>query len=275
MAASAFVEGLARSGAGGNTVAAFAADLRLFSRAVGGDKPVGDLTPDALRRFYVELQREGRGSGNSHSLRRRGTAVTALFRYLVDEGVLDDSMMVRVERPPEHATAEPPLSDEEVAGLLDAARHISVDGDTRPLLLISLVLSTGMSKGELLELRTDDLDLEGRTLTVRRGMNERVVPLGADVGQALQGYRARRAEGGRLFPWTGRNLEYLLAHAGERAGLTRNPSFRLLRATAAARMLDSGADAEQVAEALGISKHTLPALRRRVRPVQPSAPAES
>ncbi|MHB0877790.1 MAG: tyrosine-type recombinase/integrase [Anaerolineae bacterium] len=291
VAASAFVEHLGRSGASANTVAAFAADLRLFCRAAGCDQPVGELTRSQVEAFYADLLGGEDGRCSSRSLRRRATALQALFRFLAEEGAVDVALTEPVARPPEQAEVEPPLSEDEVASLLAAARQLSGEGDPRALFLALLVLGTGLSKRECIDLRAEDFDLTADTLTIHavvRGASaearpqgpkqegtaddaeatsarrDRALPLSPEMKQAFLSFRERCPGDGRLFSCTGRNLEYVLARAGSRAGLSRNPSFRLLRATAVCRMLARGGDARHVVDTLGISPATWPAVRRRV-----------
>ncbi len=107
--------------------------------------------------------------------------------------------------PPKARTEEvTPLTREEARGLLDAAR-----GDRLEALYVA-ALHTGLRQGELLALRWEDLDLEARTLQVRRTVTKdggklavgptktakgrRTVKLTADATASLRGHLTRQLE---------------------------------------------------------------------------------
>lgn len=265
-ALSVYAEALALDGASPNTVSAFEADLRLFAECVGPDLPVEEVDAEHVERFRQFLTAERDVPCSPATLRRRLTAVQSLFRFLVGEQVVAANPVDSVTAG--SATGKPPapewLSQDEVESLMAAARAEAAEGDWRPLLLISLLLSTGASKSECLALRAQDLDLEASTITVGQPPRERSLPLSPEVREAFLAYRRSHLAEGRLFDCTGRNLEYVLAGVGRRAGLRRNPSFRVLRSTVAVRLLREGETRQAVVDRLGISAHTWPALRRRL-----------
>lgn len=264
VAGAAFVEHLNRAGTSGNTVAAFAADLRLLCWVVGGDVSVGEVTGEHIAAFYARFQDS---ASATRSLRRRITTIQAFFRHLSLTEVLPQPAEAPAPRP-QPARPEPVLSEEEVAALEAAACRMHAEGDQRPLLLVSLLLATGMTKAECLALRLSDFDLEHGTVTVSRGPARRVLALPDEAKQAVQSYAGKHPPAASLFRCTGRNLEYILGRVGAQAGLERNPSFRLLRATAIARRYHAGEDVAGLIGDLGISRHTWPALRRRIGPAR-------
>ncbi|MGQ9552537.1 MAG: tyrosine-type recombinase/integrase [Anaerolineae bacterium] len=271
VAAALFIEHLKSSGVPTNTVAAFHADLRLFCGALGADLPVASLSSKHVRRFYTYLQEDHPASCSSRSLRRRATAIQAFLRYLLAEGVVGEVETVHPELKARKAQPEPLLGDDEIVRLSAAAHELAAEGELRALLLVSLLLSTGMAKSECLALQVTDFDLDANVVTVGAGVRRRTLPLVAEARQAVLSYLEHGVKDrGPLFGCTGRNLEYILARVGARAGLTRNPSFRLLRATAAARMYATNANTDNVVRVLGISPYTWPALRRRVATEPPS-----
>jgi integrase/recombinase XerD len=68
--------------------------------------------------------------------------------------------------------------------------------DRRDKAMIYMLASTGMRAGELMALTVADVDVPGRTITIRHGKGdkERKVPLAAKTAEAVASYlRARRA----------------------------------------------------------------------------------
>lgn len=264
---SVYTETLAQEGVSPNTVSAFEADLHLFADAIGGDVPVGEINSEHAEQFRRFLTEERGVPCSPSSLRRRLTAVQSLFRHLMEEGLVQANpvVSVSVQRPRQSEPGGDLLSEEEAEALVEAAAGDAAQGDYRPLLLVTLLLSSGISKAETLALDVTDIDPETGTLTVGHDDRRRTIELDRQAVEAFLGFRESHSGEGRLFDCTGRNLEYVLARTGRGAGLSRNPSFRALRATAAARLESAGADNQEMAGRLGISRHTWPALRRRIR----------
>jgi len=272
-----FLEHLATAGAPANTLGAFGADLRRFAEVVGGETPLGSLAQEHVGRFLSHLQSEEAAPCSGRTLRRRMTALQAFLRHLSREGV---NVTLAVPRPEARAPGErevaPLLGADELGALTACAAEMAADAEPRALLLLSLSLSLGASKADVVALHAADFDLHASTVRLGHGLARRVVALPGDARQALLRYleSGARGRGGSLFGCTGRNLEYILARLAERAGLRRRLSFRLLRTTAAARMYQAGDDEEAIVRRLGISPSTWPALRRRVRAAQVSAREE-
>ena len=110
-----------------------------------------------------------------------------------------------VDPPKVHTGEVTPLTREEARGFLEAVR-----GDRLEALYVA-ALHTGLRQGELLALRWEDLDLEARTLQVRRTVTKdggklavgptktakgrrRTVKLTADAVASLRGHLARQLE---------------------------------------------------------------------------------
>ncbi len=269
VASALFVESRMRAGTGANTLTAFAADLALLAEALGPGTAVSSIGEEDIERFRHYLSEERDAPCSPRTLRRRLTSAQALFRFLAEAGAVTANPVATVaeaDSKPKKRPTSPVLRSEETAQLLTAGRELAQEGDPRALLLIALLLSTGLSKSECLALRVEDFDLEEDSFRVGGGLKERVLPLSSLARQALLAHLERDTEKrGKLFNCTGRNLEYVLSRAGDRAGLSRHPSFRRLRATAAAGLYSDGLDSEAISSKLGISPHTWPALRRRLR----------
>ena len=181
--------------------------------------------------------------------------------------------------PPKVRTGEvTPLTRDEARGLLETVR-----GDRLEALYV-VALHTGLRQGELLALRWEDLDLEARTLQVRRTVTKdggklavgptktakgrRTVKLTADAAASLRGHLTRQLEEidglgdsfqdrglvfctsrGTLINPTNlrkRSLAPLLARAG-----LPHQTFHQLRHTAATILLLKNVNPKIVSEVLG------------------------
>lgn len=128
-----------------------------------GTRTLGDLRPADLRRFHAELEQ------NAVSARNRRHVHVLLFsalRVAVLDGDLAANPLASVAAPRYEAPRRQPLTEEQVAALLDAAA-----GD-RYEALYALAVGTGLRAGELFGLQWTDLDWELGRLTVQRTLTQ-------------------------------------------------------------------------------------------------------
>ena len=251
-------------GASPHTIKAFTADLRLLTDYLPPDRTLGSITTQELIAFVDWLQ-TGRGVPCSpKTLARRITSIKAFFRWLHQHGVLLIDPAEKVIQKSVLSPLPEVLTVEEVEAVLKAAQaqRASPKPDARTYALVSLLLDTGIKKGECLTLTPDSIDLEtadGPQLFVRYASpqnryKERKIALSASWLEAFQEYKSQYELRERLFPWSPRRLEYLLEDLGEEAGLTKHLSFDMCRWTCALSDWQSGVEHNKIRQKLGISK---------------------
>lgn len=247
-----------------HTEKAFLSDLNLLAAYLPPDRALGAITTTDLNHFLDWLQ-HGRGVPCSpKSLARRITSIKAFFRWLHQYGIL---ILDPAEKVPQRTVISPlpqVLTPQESERFLQAAerhRH-APKPDARPYTLASLLLSTGIKKGECLALTLNHLELEapqGPYLFVRYASpqnryKERKIPLSAEWIEAFHEYRTQYAIEERLFPWSPRRLEYLLEDLSLEAGLEKHVSFDMCRWTCALNDWLSGVEKDKIRQKLGLSK---------------------
>jgi integrase/recombinase XerD len=158
------------------------------------------------------------------------------------------------------------LYDDHVDKLLKVAAALNDQADqpdSRPYLLVTLVLTTGIKKSECMAIALDHLDLkasDGPVLYVRYASpkhhhKERKLRLPADFAQVYPLYQAQYTPVVKLFECTARNLEYILTDLAARSGLP-DVSFEILRMTSAVRDYRHGMEPDTLRQKLGLSKIT-------------------
>src|SRR5881392_1412275 len=137
------------------TVTCFLSDLKMFSRFVGQDTPVGRITKEQLTDWLMKLKFGTKGQVPApKTMARRVTFLKNFFSWLAREGVIreDPSASLVLERP------LPPLPellfDDEIDRLLQAAST-----DPRCHCLIHLVLYAGLKKEEVMGLKLGHIDI--------------------------------------------------------------------------------------------------------------------
>ena len=178
-------------------------------------------------------------------------SVRPFFRWLVDEDEIDRSPMDKMKTPTPPMNPPAVLKDDEIAKLLAVCKGADFIS-RRDLAILSLMLDTGIRRGELAGLRVGDLNLgqmvafvEATTSKSRRG---RAVAYGPSTAKAITRYlRHPKAPHGPQeplwrartgLPLTGNEVYHTIRRRAEQAGIRVHP--HQLRHTWAHHMLGAG-----------------------------------
>jgi len=252
-----------------NTIKAFLSDLNILAQFVRVGTAVGTISTQDLNRFTHWLVHERDVPCNPKSLARRVTTLKVFFGWLAEVEVLPFDPAAPVIHKPVITPLSQILSDaevEQVLGVTQALRHAEKP-DARPHLLVTLLLHTGIKKGECMNVVMNHFDFSDpaqpvlwiRYANLRRRHKERKLRLPVWWPAVLAEYRAQYQPQESLFPCTARNLEYVLANVAQQADLSRlsrGLSFEMLRWTCAVRDDRAGMVADKLRQKLGISKIT-------------------
>jgi len=260
----AFFEMLAAErGAAPSTLAAYRGDLfdlAVFLAARG--MPVETADAAALHAYLDSATGVG-----PRTLARRISAMRQFYKFLVIDGIRRDDPAADLETPGLGRPLPKILSENEVAGLIAAARAGARGEGDRLVCLVELLYATGLRISELVTQPLAAAQRDPRFLVVTgKGGRERVVPLSEPSRAALAAYltsRDRFLTGSRpsrwLFPSRGRAGHLTRQRAGQllkelavKAGLDpERLSPHVLRHAFASHLLDHGADLRSVQQMLG------------------------
>jgi len=246
------------------TVEAYLRDLRQFQRFLqspGNSKSkingVEQVDLLLLRQYLAQLHKNcGRTS-----VARKLSAIKMFFRFLVREGVLQDSPVDHLSTPRREQYLPKVLSAEQVGHLLDHSPPGQFLLMLRDLAIFELTYSCGLRVGELTGLNVGAVDLESRQVRVLgKGSKERILPIGRQACSALLKYLDARGEirledalflnhrGSRL---TARSVQRNLKIRLLQFGLPTDVTPHALRHSFATHLLDAGADLRMIQELLG------------------------
>lgn len=215
-----------------------------------------------LREFNRHLQQERDNVNITRA--RKVSALRGFYQYLHDNDLIDDNPTVKL-RPPKAPTKQPVfLSGAEARHLLEAASEHGPQ-PVRDVAICSLFLYTGCRLGELIELELQHVDFEtGSILLYGKGQKERLVPMRAELAEALQAYLAERTvnpkcpQPRKLFrnQWgyaiTRHGVHYLIKRLAAAANIHADVlSAHKLRHTVATQLLEQDADLRSIQELLG------------------------
>lgn len=143
-----------------------------------GDVPVSEITPGQLRSFLGAQQVSQKTILNYH------VGLSALFSWLVSDGLLQVSPMLQVQRPRPKTKQIVPFTEADIRSLFSVANHTQNPDRTRSLLYV--LLDTGLRASELCDARIQDLDLKNHRLKVTgKGAKERILPFSNRTAQSL------------------------------------------------------------------------------------------
>jgi site-specific recombinase XerD len=265
-AASPFHDEMLRRGLSAHTIKAFLLDLKLFTSFAGAGQQIGNISSRNIGSYLYWLKHERNVRCSAKSLERRLTTLKVFFAWLAKTEIIP----VDPAAPLIHQPAPDPLPkilyEQQSAHLLSSTRQMMFDEkpDARPYLLTSVLLQTGIKKGECAGIRLEHIDLADlpapsfwiRYGNPRYARKERRLMLPKDFTETLAAYRAQYHPKEKLFECSMRNLEYVLTHAGTEAGLTEGVSFEGLRMTAAVRDYKAGMAPEIMRKKFGLSEIT-------------------
>ena len=160
------------------------------------------------------------GITSNGTINRENIALSNIFKYAIDEGVLSHTARIAVPRLKTEDVTRPDFTDEQADLICNLARqrasisNLKVARERRILLAYVILLRyTGMRPGELLSLTWRDVDIEGRRISLRgvtggSKTGVRAVPLMFDeaIDQLNDLMRCRCAELGAESVRPGENL---------------------------------------------------------------------
>ncbi|MCA8985083.1 MAG: site-specific tyrosine recombinase XerD [Planctomycetaceae bacterium] len=246
-----------------NSVQAYTRDIRQFFEWMQASRLTDfkQLTLQRLTTFLKHLHDQGL---QASSIARKLVALKTLFRFLVLEGLVTESVAEQLNSPKLWQYLPKVLSPEKVDALLAAPTR--ADGfPLRDRALLCLLYATGCRASEVAELPLSQVLLEERYCKCRgKGNKERLVSLNPVAVAALENYLQherpaladKRHDEHLLLSRTGRPLTRLtiwrlVKRYAARIGCSSQVSPHTLRHSFATHMLAGGAEIRALQEMLG------------------------
>lgn len=245
-----------------HTVAAYKVDLEQWEQFLTRGKEALDVksvTPSDIRAWMLNLSNMGDGA---RTMRRKVQAVRSFYKWLMRQGVVNDSPAASVELARIPKRLPQLVRTQSMDELLDQEIDESDFEQVRNRLIVMMLYETGMRRAELLSLLDRNVDTSKGELKVHgKRDKDRIIPFGTELAQAIDGYRILRDEqtkgcehffvrkdGKPLYPM----LVYRIVNSALQAvGVTSKRSPHVLRHSFATAMLGDGASLNSVKELLG------------------------
>jgi len=264
---------LEQSGHPRNTVNSYSYDLAVFEMLIGS-KPIGEIRPRDIALFLDDSQTRS-------TRKRRLTSVSGFFKFLIDKAqVLEHDPTESFY--PEHIPLKTPrpLFREEQERILAAAE---ADGP-RAHAAVWLMLCLGLSRGEVLQLRADHVDLSDPEQPVvyvfyenpRHRGRERKLAAGAPFTAIYRRLVEEHGPLDYLIPILPQSLNKLVERVAQAAGIQRHVTPQTLRDTFAVNRAREGADEAELLRLLGLAddSRNRMSVRRYIKLAEPPLLAE-
>lgn len=184
----------------------------------------------------------------SASVNRELSCIKHMFNKAVQWRYLSENPLRSVKKFKEAPGRVRYLNENEANKLLQCcSEHI------KPIVIMAL--NTGMRRGEILNLKWSDIDMDSRTITLRRTKNNeiRMIPINKELHNVLVSL-GQQTDGNYVFPNSdGKpygDIKTGFKGALRRAGI-KNFRFHDLRHTFASRLVMAGVDIRTVQELMG------------------------
>jgi integrase/recombinase XerD len=244
-----------------NTVQAYSRDLTRFFLFLEERK----LSPLDISREQISEHLSILATQlSSRSVVRNLSAIKTFFRFLVSEGIVENSPARLLETPRLSRRLPDVLSKAEVERLLSQP-DTSKRGGQRDRAMLEVLYATGLRVSELVSLKTSDINLEaGYVRTLGKGSKERIVPMGEKAVEAVKEYlldgRHKTAKGTNppylFLNFRGRQMTRqgfwkIIKKHGRGAVINKKITPHSLRHSFASHLLEAGADLRSVQVMLG------------------------
>jgi len=185
------------------------------------------------------------------TVNRELTILKKMFNLAVDWGLAQSNPVTKVKLFSENDTQKERILayDEEASLLAESPDYLT------PILIVAL--NTGMRRGEILNLRWDQVDLGQRQIAVKKTKSgkDRIIPINSQLLAVLSLLGPPRGKSGLVFPnpATGKpytDVKKSFKLACKRAGI-EGFRFHDLRHTFASRLVEAGVDIVTVRDLLG------------------------
>jgi integrase/recombinase XerC len=257
-----FLRSLRERNASPHTIKAYTVDLDKFAEFIG-TRDWKSIDHVVIRGFLSRLYETGI---TKTSVARSLAAVRSLYRWLAQEGIVEQNPAALVATPklPKKLPRVPTI--EEMNGMLDGQLPEAASFPERDRVMFELLYGCGIRNSELIGINLDDIRLSTEAVLIRgKGKKERYVPFGDSVKTAVASYLPVRQQtlaqrrkstpallinqrGGRL---TTRSVGRIIKRIAVAKGLSPDVHPHTLRHAFGTHMLEEGADLRAIQEMLG------------------------
>lgn len=249
-----------------HTVAAYLNDIGFFEVFLSGqfdDDNLIAVNYSQIRSWIVSLSDDGI---SNVSINRKISALKSFYKFLLKTKQIESSPLLKHKALKAPKKIQIPFSEKELDLVLNQIQYKEGFEGVRDKLIVDLFYTTGIRRTELINLKTQNIDLSNNTIKVLGKRNkERIIPILPVLAEQIKKYLSEKSliqdvkdEGCFFVVLNGvklndsfvyRLINYYFSNVSEKV----KKSPHILRHTFATHMLNKGADLNSVKELLGHS----------------------
>jgi integrase/recombinase XerC len=176
-----FIEYLKERNLSPHTIKVYNNNLIEFRDFLGKSNSIGATKRSQVRGFLFVLSEK-----NNQPITRRAKLITirSFFRFLEDEDLIKNNPTKNLPLP-KVASKEPKfLQESEIKKLLQTVKK-----DKRAEVAIRILVETGIRLAELTNISVGDIDIEAKTIKIKRkGNAEQIIPINSGLSKLIRSY---------------------------------------------------------------------------------------
>ena len=245
-----------------HTITAYQNDLNsfsLFCKNTFDQDEIRNVHYTQIRSWIVDLVSQG---VSNNTINRKISTLKSFYKFLQKTKQIDLNPLIKHKALKVEKRIQNPFSESEITKVISLLEEKDDFVSVRNRLIVELLYSTGMRRGELISIQLSDVALSGKLIKVIGKRNkERFVPLLASIIKTIERYLELRKEvvttsrflfitekGNKLYE----TLVYRVVNSYfSNVSTKEKKSPHLLRHSFATHLLNEGADLNSVKELLG------------------------
>ncbi len=242
-----------------HTITSYSNDINQFFLFLSEEYKItselSEVNFQIVRSWIASLLEQG---VTPRSVNRKISTLKTFFKFLIREGVIQESPMLKVVAPKSKKRLPLFVEEDQIESLLNGVEFDDGFIGERDKLIIELFYVTGIRLSELINIKISDLNFDNNIVKVLGKRNkERLIPLSARIVKELQFFIENYNIDNYLFTNLGGTKVYtklvyrvVNKYIGKISSINKK-SPHILRHTFATHMLNNGADINSIKELLG------------------------
>ena len=242
-----------------HTITSYSNDINQFFLFLSEEYKItselSEVNFQIVRSWIASLLEQG---VTPRSVNRKISTLKTYFKFLIREGVIQESPMLKVVAPKSKKRLPLFVEEDQIESLLNGVEFDDGFIGERDKLIIELFYVTGIRLSELINIKISDLNFDNNLVKVLGKRNkERLIPLSTRIVKELQFFIEKYKIDNYLFTNLGGTKVYtklvyrvVNKYIGKISSINKK-SPHILRHTFATHMLNHGADINAIKELLG------------------------
>ena len=242
-----------------HTITSYSNDINQFFLFLSEEYKItselSEVNFQIVRSWIASLLEQG---VTPRSVNRKISTLKTYFKFLIREGVIQESPMLKVVAPKSKKRLPLFVEEDQIESLLNGVEFDDGFIGERDKLIIELFYVTGIRLSELINIKISDINFDNNLVKVLGKRNkERLIPLSTRIVKELQFFIEKYKIDNYLFTNLGGTKVYtklvyrvVNKYIGKISSINKK-SPHILRHTFATHMLNNGADINAIKELLG------------------------